>query len=366
MFHDPELEQMWQYLRQAALFYLRHFEEVGDDAVAKLAFDAKSDEAQANLWKYSQLAEAKFGHLLCKPNLHKLNCQLPLQQRQRGHAAFYTEYWVEMLVQALKRFSKFRTTGCPELLMVNQLLLQLALDRVVARHPTVKTFDELVPGWGGADDVVRGSLLDNFDPTARCEGLLRSGTPFDTIALAEAALLVLTQHFTDFPPPDGQHHQFTTSHLLKYTMAHREGVELIHSQAYLRTRTRESFFVQVRYEEHVRAEVYRDVLYVARVKYFLGVMDTYGPCLESMGDVLPTKVDLVLRFAVADLFVARKVSGLVGDILEVADMEAPHAEDYPVLLSKIDHKVISCKPLAKCKDTSSWFLPYTHAPSDRS
>jgi hypothetical protein len=94
IFSQPHLREMWGLLRKATIFYLRHYEEHVDMASedVKAAFVAASKQAAKDLWDYSVLAEQHFGHLLCKKNMHKLNCELPRQQEQRGHAAYQAEY----------------------------------------------------------------------------------------------------------------------------------------------------------------------------------------------------------------------------------------------------------------------------------
>lgn len=74
------------------------------------------------------------GAKLCTQKLHIAACHLPDQVRACGAAYLFLEYWVERLVQLVKRFIKYRSTGCPELLFVNGHLLvracrQMLLER---------------------------------------------------------------------------------------------------------------------------------------------------------------------------------------------------------------------------------------------
>ena len=63
------------------------------------------------------------GSKLCTMKLHIAACHLPDQVRSCGAAHLVLEYWVERLVQLVKRLIKYRSTGCPELLFVNGHLL---------------------------------------------------------------------------------------------------------------------------------------------------------------------------------------------------------------------------------------------------
>lgn len=63
------------------------------------------------------------GTRLCTFKLHVAACHLPDQVRSCGASAFFLEYWIERLVQLLKRLIKYRSTGAPELLFINGYLL---------------------------------------------------------------------------------------------------------------------------------------------------------------------------------------------------------------------------------------------------
>jgi hypothetical protein len=364
---------MWSKLRSAALFYIRHYEEPEDSTTeqVKEAFLAASNTAAESLREYAVLAEVHFGHLLCKSNLHKLICQLPVQQRECGHAAWSTEYWVEMMVQLCKRFTKFLTTSTPELLLVNQLLLMSALVNASAVHDGLKTFDELVPAWGGDPEVVRGSLLDALGEGG--EGFLGSGTLVSTTSSEAEVGGVLDKFYEDFPegpgkadPNTGEQQHFTAADMVMYSSAHRAGVETVHSVSYKRTRLRESFYVQVRFEEQGASGMYEEVLYVGKVQYFLGALAKgYDEADWDMEP--PRKVDISLRLAVADLYNATIKPTPMGDLLEVRRFDNPRHKLYPVQLGKLDFKVARCKPLQHPTRASTrmCFIPYKHTKFDR-
>ena len=74
------------------------------------------------------------GAKLCTQKLHIAACHLPDQVRACGAAYLFLEYWVERLVQLVKRLIKYRSTGCPELLFVNgHLLLRACRQMLLAK-----------------------------------------------------------------------------------------------------------------------------------------------------------------------------------------------------------------------------------------
>lgn len=374
IFHHEYLKTMWSKLRIAVLFYVRHYQEPAGltTAEVKAAFVADSQAAASSLREYAVLAELHFGHLLCKSNLHKSVCRLPVQQLVCGHAAWYMEYWVEMMVQFCKRYTKLLTTSTPELLLVNQLLLKSALTTTAAIYDGVKSFDELIPEWGGDAQVVRGSLLDVLG--AGGEGFLGSGTMVAGTRQEAEVEAVLERFYHDFPEGPGksdtvsnQHSNFVAEDTVRYSAAHRAGVETVHSALYKRSRLRESFYVQVRYEEQTAPETYQEVLYVGKVQYFLGALaDGYHQHDLAGGDP-PRDVTIGLRLAVTDLFPATVKATPQGDLLEVKRFDQPRHKLYPVELSKIDHKVARCLPLQNAGRSGHkmYFVPYKHTKFDR-
>jgi hypothetical protein len=368
MFHKPVLEEMWSLLRAAALFFLQPCPDIeGDEQEQRAAFVEQSAAAHESLKEYAVLAEKHFGRLLCKPNLHSLICRLGLQQLRRGHAAFFTEYWVEQMVQQCKRATKHRTTGCPALLVVRRWLLQLALQRVKANHPTVMTFDEMEPTWGAAGSVMKGKLLDLGAENGT--GFLGAGGLAFTGGERQECMDALEEYRKTFPQQDGGGCLVgvTVDDLVRYVRAHREGVEILHSQAYQRPKMRASHYVKVMYEEQRGAGLV-EVLYVADIKYFVGVK---APGTELVLDdgTHAQQVPLVLRLAISDLFEVQQESGPVGDVMHVPDIRRPRLKAYPVELSAINHKVVVCEvtPQSQCTRKGAnarMFVPYMHHASD--
>lgn len=67
---------------------------------------------------------------MCTYKLHLAACHLPDQVRVCGPSFFSLEYWIERMVQLLKRLTKYRATLNPEIIFVNGHLLQEALMRL--------------------------------------------------------------------------------------------------------------------------------------------------------------------------------------------------------------------------------------------
>lgn len=67
--------------------------------------------------------------------LHISVVHMAPQARDQGPTACAMEFWVERLVQLLKRNVKYRSTSYPELLFFNRELVTLALNRQRAQYP---------------------------------------------------------------------------------------------------------------------------------------------------------------------------------------------------------------------------------------
>jgi hypothetical protein len=89
-------------------------------------------------------------HRLCTPNMHFMNCMLPTQAYQIGHAAQHNELFMERGMQLGKRLSKNRPTD-PEQLVANNLLL---------KHGVLGKFLGSNAGQTVPADDIRGSLPD--------------------------------------------------------------------------------------------------------------------------------------------------------------------------------------------------------------
>lgn len=81
------------------------------------------------------------GTALCTFKLHLAAIHLADQVRACGPSAFSLEYWVERMVQLYKRLIKYRSTAAPELLFVNDHLLQRVCLRILLALGTANLLD---------------------------------------------------------------------------------------------------------------------------------------------------------------------------------------------------------------------------------
>ena len=87
---------------------------------------------------------------LLRPNLHHLTCVLPEQEKVMGSISFYSELWLEQMIQLAKRTVKFRSTTEPEKVIANDIALASGLARLQRSSGGVlKSFAELVPSMVG-------------------------------------------------------------------------------------------------------------------------------------------------------------------------------------------------------------------------
>jgi hypothetical protein len=349
---------MWTLLREAIVFYMRPFDETEDVpaevhlARHKAAYEAANEKMQ----RYAELAETWFGHKLCKPNLHSLRCPLPAQLAVRGHTSFYMEFWVEMLVQWAKHMTKFRTTGCPEKLIVGTILMRLALDRLLSSSAlplmTVSQWLDSVAGVA-REDTYQGRQLDDGEEDGT--GFMGAGTRVGKLQEQECKTAMET-HFKLFPDDDWGMQLVNKGGMLVYTQAHNGGADVIHSQAYGRSRSRVSHNIRVRYEEGAEGV---EALYVGVVRYFL----LARPCTAD--GHIPDK-DRKLRFAIMDLYDARDTHAKIGNIMVAKGVGGiPTHKAFPVLLSSIDTKLVRCQAPGGQGSTvrDVMFIPYHHTPS---
>lgn len=88
------------------------------------------------------------GAALTTIKLHNIVMHLPDQAMAHGATAHMMEFWVERMVQLMKRWVKYRSTVYPEILFANTWLFELALARMRRLFPDeCKTFDELIPKY---------------------------------------------------------------------------------------------------------------------------------------------------------------------------------------------------------------------------
>ena len=117
-------EEMWSNLRAGTLYFLRY--EEGQHTAHRIR------AAQEALTKYGALAEQTFaGEVICTFKLHIAAWHLPDQVRCCGPSFFCLEFWIERMVQLLKRLIKYRSTKSPEKVYVNDELLRRTCMRLL-------------------------------------------------------------------------------------------------------------------------------------------------------------------------------------------------------------------------------------------
>ena len=123
--------ELWAPLRHALVYFTRYSDGQHTEARWK--------EARDSLLEYARLAEQTFCmHKLATMQLHSAVVHLVDMVQAYGPSAFRMEFWVERMMQVLKRVTKFRTSCSPELVAVNCWLLQRALLRLEANHEGIQ------------------------------------------------------------------------------------------------------------------------------------------------------------------------------------------------------------------------------------
>lgn len=329
---------MWKHLRSGLLYFSR---------VSPLPDVAQTGPAARDaLFAYARLVEQHFGPAMCKFNLHVLVCRLVGQEAARGRAAFSNEYWVENLIQWAKAIVRGRTTKCPELVLLMDMLCDDALSRLRMDHPgELRTFEEWFP-----PGAMRGSNLDAGGP----DGTQLLGSGYELSSSQRAQLLEgwkkraeqgLLPHgwFSSDLEPRGTPPRVKppVASALLYKHADVRGYETLHSVVYFRATQRKSYFVLVKYREGVPAV---EVSYMAKVLFFVK---------------LSAKRRAALRVAVCELHRVQREDRAVGTLWHTPSFHQPAYASYAVCCGPEE---MSCKYVAALdpNSTDAWFIPYTN------
>jgi hypothetical protein len=149
-----DILQLWASLSKAALYFLDYREgQHRDDLVNK---------AQDWLARYASLAEQMVPRRTLNTNqLHQCVFHLPHSVRLWGPGSFRSEFWVERMMQVVKRITKYRTMCSPELVACGAWLLKRCITTSAAVEP------ELAAVWSNIDPMnTRFVPPDSFD----CDG----------------------------------------------------------------------------------------------------------------------------------------------------------------------------------------------------
>jgi hypothetical protein len=320
----PTVEQMWGHLRSGLLYFCR-VDPLPDCAQTAAA-------AQTELKAYARLVEVHFGPSMCKFNLHLLICRLVLQERAFGRAAFSNEYWVENLIQWAKSIVKGRTTRYPELVLVQDMLIDEALAEWRMQHPSLmKWYDEWCPSAAFC-----GSNLD----TAGADGsqLLGSGRALTDMECDTAKQGWSLRMQQGLVVPGWQPGDFSHASLMHYKHADVRGSEILHSLDYLRATSRQSYYMLVNFTEN-------GVLtrYMARVLFFV----------KASAPSLPD-----LRVAVCELYLVAQQAGAIGTLWHTRCFNRPTHSNYTVCFGSDEMKEKHVMAQACKGDADAWFIPY--------
>jgi hypothetical protein len=151
--HD-DIVKLWTPLRKAALYFLDYREGQHHDKLV--------NKAQDWLARYARLAERMVPRRNLNTNqLHQCVFHLPTSVRLWGPGIFRSEFWVERMMQVVKRVTKYRTMCSPELVACGAWLLKQCITTSAAVEP------ELVAIWSKIDPMnTRLTPADSFD----CDG----------------------------------------------------------------------------------------------------------------------------------------------------------------------------------------------------
>jgi hypothetical protein len=174
--HDDVLK-LWSPLRQAAVYFLDYKEGQHHTALIR--------KAQDMLAAYAHHAERMVPHrILNTIQLHNCVFHLPTAVLHWGPSIFRTEFWVERMMQLLKRITKYRTMCCPEMVAAGAWLLKRRLAAGAAMYP------ELMEIWDKIDPMTtRFAAPDSFDVDGNT--LTRALTPQNQPASEQVCALLL-------------------------------------------------------------------------------------------------------------------------------------------------------------------------------
>lgn len=234
----PQMKKAWGHLRR---FILYHMRPAGEPFTQQAC-----DEARYEFLSFCKIMEQAYPQS-CKLNMHLLACRLHIQEQQRGSIYAETELWVERLVQLCKTKTRYRSTTQPELVAAKFLVTASALDVMSCRYPSVKTFDDWVPGYRSRDLQGEGVDAEDVPNKMLLQGRLASDGEWEVVREAVTSCVE-----SNMPDLNIGALLYTTDpvnnnnvKVYVHTMC-RINEEIITSAEHSRARTRESHHVEVR------------------------------------------------------------------------------------------------------------------------
>ena len=198
------------------------------------------------------------------------------------------------MVQKCKCTTNYRSTHDPEVLLVNTLMQKHAL-AVAMRDFSYKSFDQLLPYYRNADlQVLHADDGDNNGTQMIGKGTIPT-LPEQTqvLKLLKKAQSDYPGHWQGWP----QQLQLRHMHLVTYQRAQLgKSFELLHSESYLRPRTRKSYFATVYFEG--------EGLFIAMIKWFVKVKLIADSDVSEQTTSAAAAADQsqALRYAVVSLY----------------------------------------------------------------
>lgn len=248
---------------------------------------------------------------LCTFKLHQFAVHLVDQAKAQGATAYTMEMWVERMVGLMKTMVKYRSSECPELLFVNDWLLRVAMATWRQLRPDVcKTFDEHVPAYRSKapSELTHDICRDKFGLQ-----LIGAGTPLkgsEAELVRDKLEVVLRQDYWYRDQQQGAGWPVESStagalsndaKLTKYVRAVLASDDCMHSSSVVTQRKKDNCWALISYTEEQADGSTQDVLYVARMKFFVVAV---CPVVRADGSI-----SCPLKLGVGDLYKAQVIEG---------------------------------------------------------
>lgn len=233
----PLMKLAWGHLRRFILYHMR--------PTGAVYSQQASDDAREEFLHFCRIIEQAYPQN-CKLNMHLMACRLHIQEQQRGLIYGETELWVERLVQLCKTKTRYRATTQPELVAAKFLVTASALDVTASKYPSVKTFDDWVPGYRSRD--LQGDTVDDEEVPNKMLLKGRPATDAEWGAVREAVESCVEANMDGFGAGallySTERVNNNNVDVQVHTMC-RVNEELVTSVEHARSRSRESHHIEV-------------------------------------------------------------------------------------------------------------------------
>ncbi|KAK3264014.1 hypothetical protein CYMTET_27220 [Cymbomonas tetramitiformis] len=136
---NEHLNEAWNLLRRACLFYMRGATVYTDDA----AFSSARTQATSDMWRFACILEKQCPLNVLTLNLRLCVVHLPRQELVLGSVSAIMEFWVERGVQAMKGCVQ-NATNFPDIVMGNRLTMRQSLDDYQFSHHDMRQLADLL------------------------------------------------------------------------------------------------------------------------------------------------------------------------------------------------------------------------------